>query len=950
MVKKKSSSKTGFKVLKRHNQFKNPHVVLVGNGTLVNQAYNPIKGVKQVGEGIVGKAPLVKSKRFNNLQGKFVNVSPDQLNKIIISSGLHFKVKGNVLGMNENIMGSLYRSELMSLTQIFMQSDAAYQCIAEVGEQGLCEFKDLNQNQNSFQRKFADEVKMCDDMDRIIIYINNCLVEEKIGTQDCLEDVPAPKSTEVSAMHNKFTLIQNELVQVGTNMATLKKSYSKINESKHILGNIASLLDSHTRAAASKSINEANTGHAGPVFTSDSIAPEISDKRDREESELSFICGGINSAKTATFERLLWRISRGKVFVRTQPIDDDENPLFEGEAARSAFIIFFTGKQLKSKIMKVCDAFHSHTIECPDSPYDRRVALGQLEVRLADLRTVITKTLEYKNRILFGTSHQIKRWEIELLKMKSIYNILNFFNVDVTHKCFIGEAWIPTNEIENVKHALSIGAQKAECHVNPVISTLPTHEMHPTYHKLNKFTRGFQNIVDSYGIANYREVNPAPWTIISFPFLFAVMFGDSGHGIVMLLGAITLVALEKKIDAARITDEIFNTFYGGRYVVLLMGCFSIYTGLVYNDFYSKSINVFGSAWKNPYDHGLLDRLYSADNESSLVMDIELSFTKEDIYPFGLDPVWNLAKNKLNFMNPMKMKSSIVLGITQMVFGVFLSLANYIHRGSALDFFFMFIPQMLFLGCIFIYLCIQVIIKWVYFSVTPGFIFGQYYPSSNCAPSLLIGLINMFMVKSRDVGFVKENHANGTVWDQCYLQQWYPQQGNVEIGLLLIAVIAIPVMLFVKPIFQLIMHKKGMHVDVGHSDGDGTFNFGDIMVYQSIHTIEFALGCISHTASYLRLWALSLAHAQLSEVLWTMVLHISFGMKDYIGSIAIYIIFIAFAFLSVSILVFMEGLSAFLHALRLHWVEFQSKFYGGTGIQFNPFSFHHIIRLAQGLEN
>ncbi|PIK37604.1 hypothetical protein BSL78_25555 [Apostichopus japonicus] len=662
-----------------------------------------------------------------------------------------------------------------------------------------------------------------------------------------------------------FEKLENEIREVNSNQEALKRNFLELTELKHILRKTQHFFDEAANSAAPDS----NPTQLDSNSTLNIENPSVG----------QFVAGAIERERLPAFEQMLWRVCRGNVYLRHAQIETQlKDPSTGDEMLKNVFIIFFQGDQLKSRVKMICEGFRAMLYPCPETQSERREMAMGVMTRLEDFQAVLRQTEEHRMLVLVSAARKLSVWFIKVRKLKAIYHTMNLFNLDVTQKCLIAECWCPVTDLHLIQLALRRGTERSGSSVPSILNRVDTEEAPPTYNKTNKFTSVFQAIVDSYGISTYREVNPAPYAIITFPFLFSVMFGDLGHGAIMAIFALWMIVKEKPLANTLGKNEMLAPIYDGRYIVFLMGLFSIYAGFIYNDLFSKSINIFGSAW-DVSGQGFSKADLAGD--WSLQLDPRKTSIEGYVYPFGIDPIWQVAENKLSFLNSFKMKISVIFGVSQMTFGVFLSFLNHRYFRSNLNVFCEFVPGMIFLLSIFGYLVFMIVAKWFLFDAT----------SSGQAPSLIITLIDMVMMGGADPPLYGDDLGK--------------RQTTIQTLLVVTAVLCAPWMLFAKPYIlkkrndkkvardrnirrlgpgavdehaslinleemggeesdldpTVTYHGTEDQVGPGHSgEHEEKFDFGEVFVHQAIHTIEFCLGCVSHTASYLRLWALSLAHA------------------------------------------------------------------------------------------
>nr|UJH94490.1 Vph1.2 [Starmerella bombicola] len=764
---------------------------------------------------------------------------------------------------------AMFRSAEMSLAQIYVSKEISKEIVRALGELSCVHFRDLNSDVSSFQRAFANDIKRVDTCLRQIRFLKSKIQQNNTREAPIWD---GQRIEDPEAIPGMLTQLEGQINSLVASQEELRDKQARLLESRHVV-----------RAASN-------------FFGNSGTQPESG-------SSSGIVAGVIPQRSVPFFEKVTWRALRGNLVFSASEI---ASPIWDNSAktnvAKSVFILVTHGSELRQKAEKIAVAMDAHLFEV--NPRNPQAKLSSVSSQLSEVNDIYEYTQQALDVELASIAKSINLWDGHMKKERGTYETLNRFNYDENRKLLIAEGWIPTDEIIRVQQTLKSISESAQVESPTILSLLETTRQPPTLHRTNRVTEAFQNMVDVYAIASYREVNPGLPTVVTFPFMFAVMFGDMGHGFLMFLAALVVVLNEKKLAKVQ-GGDVFDMFYSGRYVVLLMGIFSMFTGLIYNDLFSKSMTLLASGWNWPEN---LATGKTVTAESTGI-----------VYKFGIDWMWHGAENNLRFMNSYKMKLSVILGYIHMLYSYMFSLVNSLYFNSMIDIVGNFIPGLIFFLSIFGYLSVAIIYKWTV----------DWNETGAQPPSLMNMLINMFL-------------SPGKIEDPLF-----KGQKTVQLILLGAALISVPWLLLCKPLYLRKQMQQG-HIalpqqeydvdEIEDSDGAEHESFGDILIEQTIHTIEFCLNSVSHTASYLRLWALSLAHSQLSQVLWDMTLKLSFGPTGIVGVVMVVVMFAVWMSLTLAILTIMEGTSAMLHALRLHWVESMSKFYIGEGYAFEPFCF------------
>jgi V-type H+-transporting ATPase subunit a len=434
-------------------------------------------------------------------------------------------------------------------------------------------------------------------------------------------------------------------------------------------------------------------------------------------------------------KKLLFRRTQGKAVTYFREFK-------QGDVLKAAYMVIFNDTpSARNAVTKVCESFMGQRFDVPAlAELPKMIVETEKNIRdSADMLRISKRQLkDYLYTINYNKDRQrvdemikqnqkevctLEIFKFMVAKEKAIYNALNM--MQARNQSYIGFIWAPYELQGEISSALS-QFHTTNFNMYRDDPDQPHALNPPTYFKQNEVTSMFQIIVDTYGIPNYMEANPAPFTVVTFPFMFGIMFGDYGHGSLIFLTGFILTMF-----ADHLKTSLPEGVMQARYMLLAMGTFSMYNGLLYNEFFAIPNDWFGSCYnttvRNTTDlNGSNNLVYPPNlsppgtfywgNANPDEPESEGSNTYEGsdcVYMFGVDPAWYLSPQMLTYTNSIKMRMAVIIGVWHMSMAICVKGFNAVREKQWLVFVFEVVGGLIILNGLFGWMDALIIMKWTY---------------------------------------------------------------------------------------------------------------------------------------------------------------------------------------------------------------------------------------------
>lgn len=332
-------------------------------------------------------------------------------------------------------------------------------------------------------RKFNYEIVFCNEILPRLAYLHTRVRFNHLPVMPCFHKVDAPSWKQLTELESLTDELTSDLKEMVTNVRTIRRNLIKTFLMREVLIKTAAMTYGPDLKMLPRKLSKIEAGQQNLV-------------------NIRLLAGVVKTVRLEAFWRMAWRVSRGNIVFRTkQIVGPVELPDSKERVYLTVFHIAMHGVELEQRILKVCHGFHCLTFECPRSMEQRAHLIITCEAHILETRDLFAEARKQKKKLLVSVAKNLSSWMIQVEKAKAIYSVMNLFNRDTLSDCLIGEFWVPESNIEAVTAAVKRGFKRSTGIIEPIVRLVPIEEEPPTYFKQNRFTKGFQSLVNAYGVS-----------------------------------------------------------------------------------------------------------------------------------------------------------------------------------------------------------------------------------------------------------------------------------------------------------------------------------------------------------------------------------------------------------------------------------------------------------------